>query len=121
MKLFNTWKKADYLFRAIYPSLTFSEYGFIKHSYFGGLCCVDFDNIEKFKDDTDKNGVVLDVNSLYPSMMISKLLPYGRGVFSQYPYRTKDEEFKKQYPLYFQEIKIYDLKVKKGKMHWLQV
>ena len=117
----NEDKKAEYLFRAIYPSLTFAEYGFIKHSYFGGLCCVDFDNVEKFKKDPDRNGVVLDVNSLYPSMMISKLLPYGRGIFSQYPYNTKDDEFKKEYPLYFQEIKIHDLKVKKGKMHWLQV
>ena len=117
----NEDKKADYMFRAVYPHLTFAEYGFIKHSYFGGLCCVDFDNVEKFKNDKDKNGVVLDVNSLYPSMMVSKLLPYGRGIFSQYPYQTKDEEFKNQYPLYFQEIIIHDLKVKNGKMHWLQV
>ena len=115
------YTKKKHIFRSIYPSLSVAEFKYIKPSYYGGLCCVDFDNVEKFKDDTDRNGVVLDVNSLYPSMMISKLLPYGRGHISCKPYKCLNDNMKKTYPLYFQEIIIHDFKVKKGKMHWVQV
>ena len=115
------YTKNKQIFRSIYPSLSVAEFKYIKPSYYGGLCCVDFDNIEKFKNDKDKNGVVLDVNSLYPSMMISKLLPYGRPHISCKPYKNLNDKMKKIYPLYFQEIIIHDFKVKKGKMHWVQV
>ena len=114
-------KKKDIMFRMLFPELSFAEHGFIKHSYYGGLCCVDFENVAKFQDDGKTDNVVLDVNSLYPSMMSTKLLPYGRGYFSRLPYEKQSEQHKKRYPLYFQEITIHDMKVKPDKMHWVQV
>lgn len=114
-------KQADAMFKSLYPVTNFFEYAFIKHSYFGGLCCVDYDNVAKFEKQGEKEGLVFDVNSLYPSMMMDNLLPYGKGYFSEKPYRDMNEDFKKQYPLYVQEITIHDMKVKKDKMHWVQV
>ena len=117
----NDKQKKDIMFRMIYPSLSFAEHSFLKHSYYGGLCTVDFENVEKFQNDGLSDNVVLDVNSLYPSQMMTKLLPYGRGYFSRLPYEKQSEKHKKQYPLYFQEIFIHDMKVKEGKMYWVQV
>ena len=90
-------KQADAMFKSLYPVTNFFEYAFIKHSYFGGLCCVDYDNVAKFEKQGKKEGLVFDVNSLYPSMMMDNLLPYGKGYFSEKPYRDMNEDFKKQY------------------------
>ena len=114
-------KEANIYFECLYPQSNYFEYSFLKHSYYGGLCCVDFDNVKKFEKKKDKSGVVFDVNSLYPSMMMDSLLPYGKGYYSEKPYFEMNEEFKKQYPLYVQEITIHDMKVKPNKMHWVQV
>ena len=61
------------MFKSLYPVTNFFEYAFIKHSYFGGLCCVDYDNVAKFEKQGKKEGLVFDVNSRYPSMMMDNL------------------------------------------------
>ena len=53
-------------------------------------------------------GIVLDVNSLYPSVMYEKLLPYGEGVHFKAQYEDDD-----LYPLYVQALSCqFELKPK---------
>lgn len=115
------YKKADILFKTVYPPLSIGVDKWLRHSYYGGLSMVDFKNVEKFSKKKNRNGVVLDVNSLYPFCMSTFLLPYGRPVIKQEPYEELTEEFKKTYPLYVQEITIYDMQLKKGKCPFVQV
>lgn len=78
----------------------------IRHSYRGGFTYVNDKWIEK---PTGK-GVVLDVNSLYPSCMFSPyLLPYDKPVFFEGEY-----EYDEVYPLYIQSITCsFDIKENK--------
>lgn len=78
----------------------------IRHSYRGGFTYVNDKWIEK---PTGK-GVVLDVNSLYPSCMFSPyLLPYDFPVFFAGEY-----EYDEVYPLYIQSITCsFDIKPNK--------
>ena len=115
-------KTLDKLFEGVYPKLNYATDNIIRKSYYGGLSYVDFDNVNKFKNRKDKKGKVFDVNSLYPFIMSSRLLPYGYPIINKNkPYETMSKEYKNNYPLYIQEIVIYDMKVKKGKMEFVQV
>ena len=49
------------------------------------------------------------------------LLPYGLGNYCEKPYIEMSNQYKKNYPLYIQEITVYSLDVKKNKMAWLQI
>lgn len=61
------------------------------------------------------SGVVLDINSLYPSVMYEKLLPVGEGIFFEGEYQ-KDI----RYPLFIQSFTcIFELK--KGKIPIIQL
>lgn len=68
----------------------------IRQSYKGGYTYVN----DKFKSKDIGQGIVLDVNSLYPSVMYSCPMPYGEPVFFRGKYQ-KD----KHYPLYIQCFK----------------
>lgn len=113
--------KLDLLFKSVFPPQNYFFDGWIRHSYYGGLSTVDFKNVEKYSKYENKIGVVLDVNSLYPYTMKDKLLPYGHPSFDYKPYEKMNESYKKSNPLYIQEITIYDMKIKKGKMAFVQV
>lgn len=65
----------------------------IRQSYKGGFTYLN----PKFKELDLKDGIVLDVNSLYPSVMYYQPLPYGEGIFFNGKYE-KD----KIYNLYVQ-------------------
>lgn len=65
----------------------------IRQSYKGGFTYLN----DKYKDVDIEEGIVLDVNSLYPSVMYYQPLPYGEGVFFKGMYK-KD----KIYNLYVQ-------------------
>ena len=65
----------------------------IRQSYKGGFTYLN----DKYKDVDIEEGIVLDVNSLYPSVMYYQPLPYGEGVFFNGMYK-KD----KIYNLYVQ-------------------
>lgn len=60
-------------------------------------------------------GVVLDVNSLYPSVMFNKPMPIGEPIFYEGKY-TED----KIYPLYIQMITC-SFKIKKNKIPTIQI
>ena len=81
-------------FKRYYPPPFY--YDDIKHSYKGGFTYVN----PKYKGKIIENGVVLDVNSLYPSCMRYDYLPYGTGIFFNGKY--KDNPL---YKLYIQTIK----------------
>lgn len=66
----------------------------IREAYRGGYTYLN----PKFKNKELGKGIVLDVNSLYPAMMM-QLLPYGEGIFFKGKYDND-----KDYPLYVQMV-----------------
>ena len=62
-----------------------------------------------------ENGTVLDVNSLYPSVMYDKKLPFGEPVFFQGEYKQD-----KVYDLYIQMITC-SFTIKKNKIPTIQI
>lgn len=79
-----------------FPTLEYNVDKEIRQSYKGGYTYVN----PKYQGKTLSSGIVLDVNSLYPYVMYSKLLPYG------VPKAFKGEyENDKLYPLYVQMIR----------------
>lgn len=69
-----------------------------------------------YKEKEVGEGVVLDVNSLYPSVMYDRLIPYGYPVYFEGKYL--DDEI---YPLYVQQIQVFSFKVKKNKIPTIQI
>lgn len=112
---------SNIIFEALYPQQPYFTDAWQRHSYYGGLSTVEFDNVKKFSKRKDKHGVVLDVNSLYPFIMSSRTLPYGEAQYREIPYKKMNNDYKEKFPLYIQDIVIYDLQVKKNKMAFLQV
>nr|DAE02801.1 MAG TPA: DNA polymerase B [Podoviridae sp. ctPr92] len=113
--------KSNIVFEALFPKQSYFQDAWQRHSYYGGLSTVEYDNVRKFSKRKNKHGIVLDVNSLYPFIMSSRLLPYGEAQYRDTAYKNMNEKYKELYPLYIQDITIYDLKVKKNKMGFLQV
>lgn len=68
------WKSGHnrYDFNKAFPEPTNEMYNFIKKGHHGGLCYVN-------RKGKAGNGIVLDVNSLYPYVMREKYLPSGKG------------------------------------------
>ncbi len=83
----------------------------VKQSYRGGFTYLN----PKFASKEVKNGIVLDVNSLYPSVMYDSDLPFGTPIFFVGEYK-KDEI----YPLYTQMIRC-QFEIKKGKIPTIQI
>lgn len=65
----------------------------VRQSYKGGFTYLN----PKYKDKDIGEGIVLDVNSLYPSVMHDKPLPFGEGVYFEGQYK-----FDSLYNLYVQ-------------------
>ncbi|MDP4120847.1 MAG: DNA polymerase [Bacillota bacterium] len=63
----------------------------VRQSYKGGFTYLN----PKYADVDIAAGIVLDVNSLYPWVMATKLLPYGEGIYFNGEYQQDD-----LYPLY---------------------
>ena len=82
----------------------------IKQSYRGGFTYVN----PKFAGKTLGNGVVLDVNSLFPWVMRTKLLPHGTPIFYQGKYEPDE-----LYPLYTQMFTC-EFELKPGKIPTIQ-
>lgn len=78
----------------------------IRSSYKGGYVKVK----DKIQEKEIEEGIVLDVNSLYPYVMYDKPLPFGEGVYFEGEY-VKD----KMFPLYIQ-IFSCQFELKKNKL-----
>jgi hypothetical protein len=83
----------------------------VKQSYRGGFTYLN----PKFAGKTIGNGIVLDVNSLYPSVMYDSYLPFGTPIFYKGEY--KEDEI---YPLYTQMLQC-QFELKKGKIPTIQI
>jgi len=94
----NNFKKifTNNKFRAFFPELDYNLDSELRKSYKGGFTYLN----DIYKEREVEEGVVLDVNSLYPSVMYEKLLPYGQPIF--YEGKYKDDKI---YNLYIQKIK----------------
>lgn len=96
-------------FNRFFPTPKYHED--VKQSYRGGFTYLN----PNFAGKTIKNGIVLDVNSLYPSVMKFCPLPYGTPIFFYGEYQ-EDALF----PLYTQMIRCqFDLK--EGKIPTIQI
>lgn len=98
-------------FKYLFPVLPAESDAKIRHSYRGGFT---YANPERAGEDIGK-GIVFDVNSLYPSVMAFRPLPYGIPLeFSgQYNYNS-------EYPLYIQHIRCF-FKLKPGYIPTIQI
>ena len=80
------------LFRSLYPILEEEEHNFAHRSYKGGMSYVSPNNKNVIiGDGTREVGLVIDANSLYPSQMRFKKLPFGKGEYFKGEY-IKDND-----------------------------
>ena len=83
----------------------------IRQSYKGAFTYLN----PRFREKDIGDGIVLDVNSLYPSVMYYRPLPYGEGIFFEGKYQID-----KEYPLYVQMIKC-QFTLKEGMLPTIQI
>jgi hypothetical protein len=72
-------------FEHYFPTLTAFEDAQIRPSYKGRFTYLN----PAYKNATVYNSIVLDVNSLYPSVMRYELMPYGKPVYFKGKYKEK--------------------------------
>lgn len=82
-------------FEDFFPILSITMDGEVRDAYRGGFTYT----AKRFKGRQLGPGMTFDVNSLYPSVMYSKLLPYGEPVF-----REGMPQKSKEYPLFIVSI-----------------
>ncbi len=83
----------------------------IRQAYKGGFVYLN----PKFKGARGLRGITLDVNSLYPSVMYDRLLPYGYPMYYEGEY-VQDDRF----PLYIQHFKC-TFELKPGHLPMIQL
>lgn len=98
-------------FEQWFPQLPLNIDDEIRQSYKGGFTYVN----PKYKGKIIGDGIVYDVNSLYPSVMYNDLLPYG------YPKRFDGEYIQNEfYPLYIQNV-TFEFELKKDHIPCIQL
>lgn len=100
-------------FEHYFPILSNEIDSWIRQSYKGGFTYLN----PIYKEKEVKEGHVLDVNSLYPSVMRdnNNLFPYGEPIYYEGKYQDD-----KIYPLYIQSITC-SFKIKKNKIPTIQL
>ena len=98
-------------FENLFPEIDYETDQDLRLSYKGGFTYLN----PVYKEIDTGAGIVLDVNSLYPSVMRYELMPFGEPVF----YLGKYEE-DSVYPLYIQRITCI-FKLKKNKIPTIQI
>lgn len=113
---------ADNLFKMIFPVLHPNDDAYLRQSYFGGITWKNTKLLNQLSLDNVKlQGLVYDVNSLYPSVMRTKLLPYGKPLYYDGYYNSLPSFIKDDYPLYIQKFRVKRFILKKGKMPNIQI
>ena len=98
-------------FRSLYKPLNYEIDKDIRRAYRGGFTYLN----PLYKNKEVKEGEVLDVNSLYPSVMYKEMLPFGEPFFYEGEYQED-----KVYPLYIQRLTC-SFKIKEGKIPTIQI
>ena len=98
-------------FRSLYKPLNYDIDKDIRRAYRGGFTYLN----PLYKNKSVASGEVLDVNSLYASVMINEILPFGEPFFYEGEY-VED----KVYPLYIQRLTC-SFKIKEGKIPTIQI
>ena len=98
-------------FEDLFPCLPYSLDEDLRPAYKGGFTYLN----PIYKEVDVKEGVVLDVNSLYPSVLHDELMPIGMPEFFKGKY-----EYDPVYPLYIQRIGV-KFKVKKDHIPTVQI
>lgn len=113
---------ADNLFKMIFPVLHPNDDAYLRQSYFGGITWKNTKLLNQLSIDNVKlQGLVYDVNSLYPSVMRTRLLPYGKPLYYDGFYNTLPSFIKDDYPLYIQKFRVKRFILKDGKMPNIQI
>lgn len=105
----NDYKNMQPRFKKLFPILTFDEDAFCRKAYKGGFC---WKNPEVYEA---VNGCVFDVNSLYPYIMRTKLLPVYRPIYFKGEYKPNNF-----YPLYIMRARI-SCRIKNGYIPTIQL
>lgn len=98
-------------FRSLYKPLNYEIDKDIRRSFRGGFTYLN----PLYKNKSVGEGEVLDVNSLYPSVMYKEMLPFGEPFFYVGEYKED-----KVYPLYIQRLTC-SFKLKEGKIPTIQI
>lgn len=98
-------------FRNLFKPLNYLIDQDLRKAYRGGFTYLN----PIYKNKTVGEGVVLDVNSLYPSVMRYETLPFGEPFFFEGQYKED-----KVYPLYIQRLTC-SFKIKPGKIPTIQI
>lgn len=99
------------LFEKHFPVFSIEMDTEVRHAYRGGFTWLN----EKWKNQIILNGMVFDVNSLYPSVMYDRMLPYGFPIYFDGEYDQDDD-----YPLYIQKIRC-EFYLKQDKIPTIQI
>lgn len=105
------YKKTIRNWKYFYPDLDDDVDMFIRKAYKGGFTYLNPTRKNQILND----GLVIDKNSMYPSMMRYELLPYGQPIYFEGKY-----EYDKDYPLYIIRFTCA-FKLKKNKIPTIQV
>ena len=96
------YKELNKNFNNYFPILEYEIDKDIRESYKGGFTYLN----DIYQEKETGEGIVLDVNSLYPSVMVGERLPYSTPLYFEGKYI-----FDPLYPLYIQKISVsFDLK-----------
>ena len=105
------YKQMNKNFKNYFPQLPYEIDADIRKSYKGGFTYLN----DCYKEKETGEGIVLDVNSLYPSVMVNERLPFGEPIFFEGQYQ-KDV----LYPLYIQTFSCI-FEVKKNMIPTIQI
>lgn len=95
----------------LFPTLDYKLDEDLRKSYKGGFTYLN----PIYKEKNVENVTILDVNSLYPSVMYEKSLPFGEPIFFEGEYKED-----KVYNLYVQMITC-SFEIKEGKIPTIQI
>lgn len=105
------YKKINTKFEELYPILDKETDDLTRRSYRGGFTYLN----DKYIGATLGKGIVLDVNSLYPSVMYNELLPYDKPLLYSGKYKYDNE-----YNLYIQNVEV-EFEIKENMIPTIQV
>ena len=107
----SSYKRTNPKFDELFPSLEKNIDTFCRQAYHGGWCYVN----PKYQCKDVKEGMVFDVNSLYPWALYANEYPVGQPIYYSGKYEQDNE-----YPLFIQRITC-SFKLRKGKFPIIQL